>query len=155
MPSHAGRLGLFLLSGLILVAGALAPATSRAQAKAIATAETNFNATAELYECKRKQGVLSIKVRFKAIKNASQALYFEQTYVMDVGSGKKYEVLKDSDGNWIAANGTSGYARVDIYAGQTASLWWKFPAPPAETKTITFALPEAEPFEDVPITDAP
>ena len=138
---------LLLLPGLLL-----------AQAKAIATAETNMKASAELYECKRKQGVLTVKVRFKATANTEIDLPYDKTYVIDVGSGKKYEVLRDSDKAVIAT--TSKYtARTEIKesigAGETFSAWWKFPAPPPATQKITFTLPNSEPFEDVPITDAP
>jgi hypothetical protein len=135
----------------------LLPTVVRAQAKPIATVETNINATAELYECRRKTGVLTVKVRLKATGKVDEWLYFRETYIMDVGSGKKYEVLKDSDGNAIATTSPSYKDRitVQIAPGGSFNLWWKFPAPPPETKTITFSMPGAEPFEDVPITDAP
>lgn len=136
----------------------LLPELLLAQAKAIATADTNMKASAELYECKRKQGVLTVKVRFKATANTEIQLPYDKTYVIDVGSGKKYEVLRDSDRNVVAT--TSKYTSGDevkesILAGETFSAWWKFPAPPASTKKITFSLPNCEPFDDVAITDAP
>jgi hypothetical protein len=138
---------LLLLPGLLL-----------AQAKAIATAETNMKASAELYECKRKQGVLTVKVRFTATANTSIELPYAKTYVMDVGSGKKYELLRDSDKNVIATTSkytTGDHVKESLKAGETFSAWWKFPAPPTSTKKITFSLPNCEPFEDVAITDAP
>jgi hypothetical protein len=143
---------------MLVVVLLLLPELLLAQAKAIATAETNMKASAELYECKRKQGVLTVKVRFKATANTTLELPYNKTYVIDVGSGKKYEVLRDSDKNVIAT--TSKYTTGDevkesIDAGETFNAWWKFPAPPATTKKITFSLPNCEPFEDVAITDVP
>lgn len=142
-----GIVGLLLIPGLVL-----------AEIKALATVETNMKASAELYECKRKQGVLTVKVRFRATAKTEIELPYDETYVIDVGSGKKYAVLRDSDKNVIAS--TSKYTTGDkikesIGAGDTFNAWWKFPAPPAATTKITFALPNSEPFEDVAITDAP
>jgi hypothetical protein len=142
----------------LAVALLLLPRLALAEAKAIATAETNMKASAELYECKRKQGVLTVKVRFKATAGTNIELPYDKTYVIDVGSGKKYEVLRDSDKNVIATTSkyTSGNEiKESLGAGETFNAWWKFPAPPAATKKITFSLPNCEPFEDVAITDAP
>jgi hypothetical protein len=133
------------------------PQASRAQPKPIATVETNMKATAELYECKRKEGVLTLKVRFKAAARADIDLPYKDTYVVDVASGKKYFVLRDSD-KVAVATATQGWndrVREGVDAGGTFSAWWKFPAPPPTTKKISFFLPKSEPFEDVPITDAP
>ena len=139
-----------------LAAASLGPAAVMAQPKAIATVETNMKATAELYECKRKDGVLTVKVRFKAASSTELDMPYDETYVMDVASGKKYKVLRDSAKAPIAT--TSDFhkdrIRAGVKAGETFSAWWKFPAPPAATKKITFSLPRSEPFEDVPITDA-
>lgn len=154
---RCGRVGLaaaFFLSGVVAVSPRLG-----AQAKAIATIDTNLKATAEIYECKRKQGVLTVKVRFVAKANASASisLPYKDTYVVDVASGKKYEVLRDSDKKPIASLNQfyRDDAYLDLKAGESGSLWWKFPAPPAETKKVSFFMPSSDPAEDVPITDAP
>src|ERR1700730_7555490 len=84
------------LAAMALILGI--PGLTRAQARAIATVETNMKATGEIYECKRKQGVLTIKVRFKATSGRAELdLPYETTYVVDVASGKKYAILRDSD----------------------------------------------------------
>ncbi|BCW92377.1 MAG: hypothetical protein ACOY7U_00655 [Acidobacteriota bacterium] len=143
-----------------LIAGAalavlLLPALAWSQGKALATAETNWKATAELYECKRKQGVLTVKVRFKATADTKIELPHNQTYVVDVGAGKKYEILRDSDKNAIATRSEHYGDRALVYlkSGETFTAWWKFPAPPASTTQVTVSLPGCEPFEDVPISD--
>jgi hypothetical protein len=143
-----------------LVALALAlgvPALSRAQPKAIATVETNMKATGEIYECKRKQGVLTVKVRFKATAKTQLDLPYDTTYVVDVASGKKYSILRDSDKAPLATTSQGWGDRVieSLEPGATFNAWWKFPAPPPTTKKISFILPKSEPAEDVPITDAP
>jgi hypothetical protein len=131
------------------------PGLAHGQAKAIATAETNMKATAEITECKRKEGVLTIKVRFKATADTSLELPYAETYVITPSSGKKYEVLRDSDKNPIATTQPlyGNMVQQNLKNGDTFTAWWKFPAPPPETKKITLSLPKTEPFEDVPITD--
>jgi len=134
------------------------PGLTRAQTKAIATVQTNMNATGEIYECKRKQGVLTIKVRFKATSGrATLDLPYDTTYVVDVGSGKKYAILRDSEKAPVATTSQNWGDRIHeaVEPGGTFSAWWKFPAPPPTTKRISFILPKSEPAEDVPITDAP
>jgi hypothetical protein len=139
----------------LLAALLLLPGLARGQAKALATADTNMKATAEITECKRKEGVLTIKVRFKATADTALELPYAATYVMATTSGKKYEVLRDSDRNPIATTQQSfgDMVRQNLKAGETFTAWWKFPAPPPEIKKVTFTLPKTEPFEDVPITD--
>jgi hypothetical protein len=144
------------LSLLALVAALSIPAVAPAQPKAIATAETNMKATAELYECKRKEGVLTIKVRFKASEKTTIDLPYGDTYVVDVAAGKKYQILRDSEKKALATPNEhyNDRVRADLAGGATYNAWWKFPAPPSSTKKITFTLPKSEPLEDVPITDA-
>lgn len=143
------------LAAVALILGI--PGLTRAQARAIATVETNMKATGEIYECKRKQGVLTIKVRFKATGKAELDLPYDTTYVVDVASGKKYAILRDSDKAPIAttSQGWGDRIRENLEPGGTFSAWWKFPAPPPATKKISFILPKSEPAEDVPITDVP
>ncbi len=133
------------------------PSVGRAQPKALASVDTNMNARAELYECKRKQGVLTVKVRFVATGKAKIDLPYHDTYVMDVAAGKKYELLRDSDKKALATPNAFYQDRVqsNLDPGESYSAWWKFPAPPAGTKQITFVLPNSEPLEDVAIVDAP
>jgi hypothetical protein len=144
------------LAAVALILGI--PGLARAQARAIATVETNMKATGEIYECKRKEGVLTIKVRFKATSGRAELdLPYATTYVVDVASGKKYAILRDSDKAPLAttSQGLGDRIRESIEPGATFSAWWKFPAPPPATKKISFVLPKSEPAEDVPITDAP
>jgi hypothetical protein len=102
--------------------------------------------------------VLTIKVRFKATSGRAELdLPYETTYVVDVASGKKYAILRDSDKAPLAttSQGWGDRIRENLEAGGTFSAWWKFPAPPPATKKISFVLPKSEPAEDVPITDVP
>jgi hypothetical protein len=67
--------------------------------------------------------------------------------------GKKYEVLKDETGRYIAGL-RSGYPDrwyQKMKPAETPTIWMKFPAPPAEVKAVTLQLPGAPPFEDLAI----
>lgn len=110
--------------------------------------------TAELTECKRAEGVLTVKVRFK--NTSDEKVWFSiDTHHGDydgfyvTAESKKYFVLKDSDGAPLAPKylGNKDLNKNEII------LWWaKFPAPPASVKKINLIIPRVPPFDDVPIT---
>ena len=132
-------------------AGASWLAAPAARAEALASGECNNDVSVELTDLKRSSGVLTAKVVYTATSDDANAyVYAEDTYVLDPAGGKKYEVLKDSDGNWLASSNTShGLRKV----GATHKAWYKFPAPPAEVTAVSLTLRNCEPLEDVPITD--
>lgn len=109
---------------------------------------------AELTEVTRKDGVLTVKIRFR--NTGAEVLHhsFEthhgryELFYVTAGS-QKYFVLKDSEGEPLAPK----YLTVDLDPGETSTWWAKFPAPPASETTIDLVIPDAPPFEDVPITD--
>ena len=113
---------------------------------------------AELTECKRGEGVLTVKVRFR---NASgnpiplsviDSRDYEKFYV--TAGSKKYFILKDSEGAYLTPNANSfGSLGVDLKPGQAWQWWAKYPAPPADVTKITLITPLTPPFDDVPITD--
>lgn len=109
---------------------------------------------AELTEVSRKDGVLTVKIRFR--NTGTEFLHhnlethhgrYELFYV--TAGSQKYFVLKDSEGEPLAPK----YLNVDLDPGATSTWWAKFPAPPASETTIDLVIPDAPPFEDVRITD--
>lgn len=144
--------------GVLLVARA-APAGGQSanQAEVLRSQETSVGGVvAEVIECARTGGVLSIKVR---LRNTSQAPVsfslvegrnFDHFYV--TAGGKKYFVLRDSDKTPIAAAADAfGYLKVSIPKGGAYTWWARYPAPPADQTRINYVTPIAPPFEDVPI----
>ena len=139
------------------------PAISRAQGASatgkpsgpIQTQETEFQGvTAELMECKRKEGVLTVKVAFRNTGEQPQSVNidtghgkYEHIYV--TADSKKYFVLKDSEGSPLAPK----YIDARLGKGEKLLWWAKFPAPPAEVKKVNLIIQKVLPFEDVPITD--
>lgn len=124
----------------------------------IATQDTNYpGLTAEVTEFRRKGNTLTAKVRLtnKSDKNVSPEIRYNAVYLIDTAGGKKYQTLKDETGTYIAAlsSGSSEHFWEDVKAGESKTIWMKFPAPPPEVKTITLQLPNMPPFDDLTIQD--
>jgi len=125
----------------------------------IATQDTNVSGiAADFTECKRKDGVLSVKIRLRN-RTAAQVtvgIFHDRNYdsYYFTAANKKYFMLKDSEGSYLTP-ATDGIGGLNAYVAANGEYtWWaKFPAPPAEVKKITFMSPLAPPFEDVPVTD--
>jgi hypothetical protein len=136
---------------------AAAPASAPATG-AIATQETNWpGVVAEVTEVRRKGNTLTAKVRLRNGGPDGQQVEvkFEAVYLMDAANAKKYEVLRDEKGAYIAdlKSGWSDRWYDTLEPTQTHVLWIKFPAPPPEVTAITLQLPNTPPFEDLPIQD--
>jgi hypothetical protein len=135
--------------------------TAAEQAGVIQSQETNLGGLmGEITECRRHEGVLTIKLRFRNTTNKRAQLRLtnynsagdNQKFYVTAGN-KKFFMLKDTEGTYLTSNSNGSEAIVDLEAGQTFVWWGKYPAPPAEVKKINFTTPVAPPFEDVPISD--
>jgi hypothetical protein len=140
-----------------------APPPSEAQAAAgpapIATGETNTaGIVAEVTQCARKEGVLSIKIRFRNTGSAAKQLDIiggrdYESYYVSAGS-KKYFILKDSEGTYLTPKADGfGSLGAHLEPGGQYTWWAKYPAPPADIKSVTFYMPIGPPIEDIPVTD--
>jgi hypothetical protein len=116
--------------------------------------------SAELTECSRKDGVLTVKVRLHNTGTAAAAMTvlaeksdFAKFYV--TAANKKYFILTDSEKTYLAPQLDAGYPWIKVKIAPGSSYQWyaKFPAPPASEKTLTLYTPWTAPFDDVPITD--
>jgi hypothetical protein len=140
------------------VSAPAAPPQAAPEAGVLAAQETNWEGiVAEVTEFRRKGNTLTARVRFRNQGSArvEPDFYYSQTYLLDTAAGKKYEVLKDEQGRYIAAlrSGYSDRWYDYIEAGQAKTVWMKFPAPPAEVGTATLQIPQIPPFEDLAIQD--
>jgi hypothetical protein len=145
---------------LLAVAIAIAPLAAIAQQPApLASQPTNWQGiTADITEFKRKGNTLTVRVRLHndGTKDATGAVNYEKCYLLDAGAGKKYEVLTDNDKNSIAATNYGNREwRESIKAGQSQTIWMKFPAPPATAKSVTLNIENIPPFDDLAIQDVP
>ncbi len=145
---------------------AAAPETAAAPGQApaaggavLASQETNWaGVVVEVTEFRRKGNTLTAKfrVRNQGDGEVEPDFYYSQIYVMDAAAGKKYEALKDEEGNYIAAlrSGWRDRWYDKLQPGQSALLWVKFPAPPPDVTTVTLQIPNTPPFDELAIQDS-
>jgi hypothetical protein len=136
----------------------VAGTATAAPATILASQETNWQGiAADVTEFRRKGNTLTAKVVIRNHGSAdSQAeINYKEVYLMDLAAGKKYEVLKDEKGAYIAALRSNWNDRwyETLKPGDSYTLWMKFPAPPADVKSVTLQVPGAPPFEDLSIQD--
>jgi hypothetical protein len=147
---------LFLASMSVAVPPALAQS-----GKPLASRELDVEGiVAEVVESDRKEGVLTVRVRFRnnGDKAAQLPLVDAQGYVHTyiVSSKTKYALLKDDRGNQVATpRDGGGWLYPTIKPKATWSWWGKFPAPPADRKTYSLYLKVGPPIDDIPIIDKP
>lgn len=79
----------------------------------------------------------------------------DEVSVIDDATAQRIGVLKDNSGKWMASPMDSRGDRLAIGLGGgdgPRQVWFKFPAPPATSKTVSIAIPEVAPFDAVPVT---
>jgi hypothetical protein len=141
-------------------APAAAPASAPAAAGTVlASQETNWQGVvAEVTEFRRKGNTLTAKVRLRnqGSEKVQPEVIYKEVYLMDLGAGKKYQVLQDEKGAYIAAlkSGWNDRWYDELAPGESYTMWVKFPAPPAEVKSVTLQVPGVPPFEDLAIQDS-
>ena len=135
-----------------------APASAQTPAP-IQVQETNIaGVVAELTECRREDGVLNIRVRFRNNSDQDVGLYVVDTgkfnaHYLTAGT-KKYFILRDTEKTALAnATDGGGNVRASMKKGGTFIWWAKFPAPPPEVKKVSYFTPVTGPFDNVPIQD--
>ena len=119
-------------------AAATTALTASEQAGVIQTQETNTGSmVVELTECRRHEGVLTIKVRFRNSSNKRATVKltdwnaggdYEKFYV--TAGNKKFFILKDTEGTYLSSLSANNGVSLQLEPGDT-SLWWaKYPSPP-------------------------
>lgn len=130
-----------------------------AQESVLASQETSWSGVvAEVTEFRRKGNTLTARVRLRNQGGAAAQpeVKYDEVYLMDLAAGKKYQVLADEAGSYIAAlrSGWKDRWYGELAPGQGQLLWMKFPAPPAEVRSVTLQVPGVPPFEDLAIQDS-
>lgn len=150
-----------LFAASIVAVVAPAEAQSKQGDKPLATRELDVEGVvAEVIESNRKDGVLTVRVRFRnnGERPAKLSLVDAQGYIHTyvVSGNTKYPVLKDDRGNQVATpRDGGGWLEPTIKPKATWSWWGKFPAPPADRKTYSLYLKVGPPIDDIPIVDQP
>lgn len=152
-----------VLCGVATIRPSLGIVPAAAQAPAALSEAQDVNGVpgvvAEIVQCKRENGVLSIRMRLRNTgdKNASFNLVnggnYDQYYV--TAGNKKYLVLRDSEQTPLAtpSNAYGGGVAATIAKGGSYLWYAKYPAPPAAVKKVSYYTPLTPPFEDIPVSD--
>ena len=125
------------------------------------THETNlFPAEATLISARRSSGAVSARMRLvneSDIKVEGGALWYKDAYLYDFENGKKYPVLKDSDGIFIAeplSDKNEGGRWWPSYMNDEGKslMYLKFQAPPDHVANVDIVIPSLVPFLNVMIS---
>ena len=140
--------------GIAISAGGAALAQT-----AIQSQDSNISGVvAEIIECKRADGVLTIRMRLRntgADKVDVQLIRYRafDGYYLTAGN-KKYFILHDSEKTPLAPSvDNTGSVSAQIAKGGAYTWWSKYPAPPADVKKVSYFTPITGPFDNIPITD--
>ncbi|NLI80379.1 MAG: OmpA family protein [Deltaproteobacteria bacterium] len=149
----------FLLAAAFLTLGAPLPLYSQDQAPVQASADGKLTATVSEASVRGEALTLKISLANESQTTVEPELPFLQFYYVDFHNHRKYEALKDDQGQYQAGPQTypwsGGTFKERLKPGEQRLLWIKFPAPPKETKAITVFLPGFLPLEEVRVQSGP
>ena len=140
---------------------AAAPAGAQTAGKPLATRDLDAEGiVAEVIESNRKDGALTVRVRFRNTTDKPVKLSlvhsgrYDDNYIS--AGNTKYNIIRDSSRNVVATpTDGGGWIEPTIKPKSTWGWWAKFPAPPADQKSYTLYLHVGPPIDDVPIVDKP
>lgn len=132
------------------------PSANAAPGTTAASADATLEA--QVVDAVRQGDVLTIRVRLKPVadKGSINTLYSEPPYesIYVVAKDKKYMLLKDQSGKLLTSPTLDGrYTAAEKGKPFVASWFGKFPAPPADVKSVSLTLPKFEPLDNIPVTD--
>lgn len=126
-----------------------------AAAPAIATQPGPNGANVDLNKVAVTGNVLTVQVTVKPSVDDGISLYMDNDEVslIDDATAQRYSLLKDNAGKPMASP-LAGNDRIGAYTarGKSSVYWFKFPAPPATSTTVSINLPNVAPFDGVAVT---
>ncbi len=138
------------------------PATATAQLDQ--PVETNWEGvTARLVMCRQDLHRMAVVVEWHNTTDKSVsgdgALYFKDIHLYDPHNDKRYFVLRDADGAYLAGPRSDandgGRWWIKLPPGEKVRSWAFFAAVPASTQTVDVVIPQLMPFEDIPVVTQP
>ncbi len=147
------------LAAIVLAAATSIPVLAQTADKPLAKRDLDQEGiVAEVIESIRKDGVLTVRVRFRNTTDKPIKFLlvhsgrYDDNYIS--AGNTKYSIIRDSGRNVVATpTDGGGWIETTIKAKSTWSWWAKFPAPPADQKSYTLYLKVGPPIDDVPIVD--
>lgn len=146
-----------LIPAMLLLLGAQAWA-----AEALQTQYHDSGAEVHAVKAKVADGVLTVIIRYQNDTGGKieEDFPLSEVYYIDPEENKKYSVLRDENGKWIA-NPVNNQGKIgvvgrdwglDIENGQAKIMWFKFPEPASDSDTINFVVPNVTPFDGLAIS---
>lgn len=148
-----------LKSLMVLMVLAVAPAWA---AEPLQTQYHDSGAEVHAIKAKVANGVLTVIVRYQndTGDEFEENFPISEVYYIDPAENKKYSVLQDENGKWIA-NPVNNHGRIgvvgkdwgmDVEAGKSKVIWFKFPEPASAGDTINLVVPNVTPFDGLAIS---
>lgn len=130
------------------------PAEAAPSQPAIQTQPGPHGSTVALNRASVTGDVLTIQLTYSgAPKPNSQYMKLDDVSLIDDTTAQRIGVLKDNGGKWLASPLSSSGDALNIALRDTPTIvWFRFPAPPAQSATVSLNLPEAAPFDAIPVT---
>lgn len=96
--------------------------------------------------------VLTVQIALSHPEGHRVVMALDEVNVVDDATAQRYSVLKDGGGKWMAAP-LSGADSVAEYVSSSGAeiYWFKFPAPPATSPSVSINLPGVGTFDGVPV----
>lgn len=98
--------------------------------------------------------ILTVELRYTPPPGETVSQWFfnlSDVSVIDDATSQRYGVLQDEEKKWMAAPLSGGRIGVSTGRDKPAIIWFKFPAPPPESGTISLNMPDVSPFDGVPV----
>ena len=129
------------------------PSPSLAQPAAIQTQPGSEGNTVALNKVAVTGDILTVSMTYSGSGKCCVHIPLDQVSVIDDATSQRISVLKDNTGKWIAAPLESSGKSVgpDSFT-QPSVVWFKFPAPPPTSKTVSITIPGVAPFDAVLVT---
>ena len=141
-------------SGVARVETAATPERDAAPAPAAAVIQTQpgpGGSVVALNKVKVTGDVLTVQLTFTG-KPSVPVLKLDEINLIDDKTSQRIGMLKDNAGKYMASPVSSNGENLQINLYESpAVVWFKFPAPPATSPTVSLNIPEVAPFDGVPV----
>jgi hypothetical protein len=125
----------------------------------IATRLGSKNHEVDLMRASVTGDILSVELRYRNVGKSHPTINFpvEQVSIIDDATSRRYGVLKDQSGRYMASplnnvvRGAEDEILLNTSPGEYHVMWFKFPAPSAQTHTVSINVPQVAPFDNIRI----
>ena len=130
--------------------------------EALQTQYHDSGAEVQAIKAKAADGVLTIIVRYTNDTGGKieESFPLSEVYYIDPVENKKYSVLRDENGKWIA-NPVNNQGKIGVVGrdwglgiddGKKKVMWFKFPEPASGGDVVNLVVPNVTPFDGLAIS---